>query len=791
MVQRIGGGGSPASPAPNDSSAAPSAPKEAPREGLADGFARADAEPRTRLDPPPEAPALGFMETVRRHPKLSASALAAATLVPASMAHAATNEVPPPTEPTNTDLSDSILFGDHPEDGKLVRLLKGVLRLELYKSREVNVASVSGEFGGVRIAAKTRIISPTDPLVAKNPTRAAVTKSSIEAGKPVTWALVGGGLYPRVHAGYAFPAGPVNISFGGSLRGALDYSVLAPYTVEASSVADAAKNLSTRLPLDSKSARELTGGTEVTIRGAGHVNVHAGASISRGIIEVPAVTVGASAGVSHSTDKTVGLSLVVERLGADKVKVGIDSWDILQNTESGHLSVGVDSHLGELVNLGEGTSSSATDALTNLLDKQLERWLKLELRGTHAEWAAKDDKGRYVIDLSKPGGQKAYDELMHRFLSLTGAKKVDVAAPLGDGVAAVRTWMAAPLAEAPLSDVRSANLLETRHGNSDAFTITFGPLELLRSISSAEAKHGTVTTPAGVITYDRATLVDAHGDILTRWWNGKRATEREYVSASFPGEAASSYYHARHTVANDGITTKNDVRRFVALADMLGSLPSADKGLEGNKAFLGRFDSSDRVIDIYLTDTGFQKLASSTDAEIHAAFAKSYERIDRPWKMDYLWGNDSVWKTTPWLATDHPKHSQLMWLLEKGPEPNNTSGSGHGATRDQQYRSITGRSLAEDSAAYKEAKSLVSLIGKIRATSDPAERAEILAAAEEDLDLDIARELATFAALAGPEDVIVKDLRIVDRTHKKDFVLVSEGSIADPAGRIHHALENP
>ncbi len=734
------------------------------------------------------------MDTVRRHPKLAASALAAASIVPAAVAHAETNEIPPPTVPTNTDLSESILFGDNQGDGRLVRMLKSLVRGEIYKNRDIKVTALDGEYGGVRVVAKAKLISPTDPLIAKNDVRAASTKASIDAGEPITWALSGGGLYPSLHAGFGIPAGPVRIHLGANARAALDYSVLAPYTVQPSAVVDAAKNMTTRLPLGSESARALAGGTEVTIRGTGHVSVYGGATFSENIVEAPGVSVGVSAGATHTSAKDVGLSMVVERLAGDKVKVGLDAWDMSSNVESGHLAVGVDSHVGELINLGEGsgTVGAATDAITNLLDKQIERWLKVELRGTHSEWAVKDDKGRYVIDLGKPGGRAAYDALMQRFLGLTGSKSVDVAAPLGDGVGAVRSWLASPLTSAALSDVRSATLAENRHGNSDSVTLHFGPIELLSSVSSAEAKHGTLTTPDGVVTYDRAKLTDAHSDIITRWWSGKRSTVREYVSATFTGQPTTSYYHARHTVNSDSITSKNDVRRFVALADILGALPSEAKGLESDKTFLSRFDSSDRVIDIFLTKAGFEKLCAATDDEIHSAFASSYERLDRPWKMDYLWGNDSVWRTTPWLAKDHPKHARLVWLLERGPEPqSNNNGRGAGNTRDSEYRYTTGRSLSEDSAAYKEAKNLVSLVGKLRAAESPAERAEILAKAEEDLDLDVAKELATFAKIAGTDDVLVKDLRIVDRTHKKDFVLVSEGEITDPAGLIAASLANP
>ena len=114
-------------------------------------------------------------------------------------------------------------------------------------------------------------------------------------------------------------------------------------------------------------------------------------------------------------------------------------------------------------------------------------------------------------------------------------------------------------------------------------------------------------------------------------------------------------------------------------------------------------------------------MAAAPADTLMRAYAAAYERLDRPWDTNYLFGNDKTWKTTPWLATDHPKHAKLMSLLEAGPQPANSArGGAPNDPNDAAYRSITGRALRPDSSAYKASKALVKLVQETGGAAEAA-----------------------------------------------------------------------
>jgi hypothetical protein len=307
-------------------------------------------------------------------------------------------------------------------------------------------------------------------------------------------------------------------------------------------------------------------------------------------------------------------------------------------------------------------------------------------------------------------------------------------------------------------------------------------------VSSATETHGTFATSEGDISYSRAALTDAYSGILSNLWAGKRSIARELIATQRSGEAQPTYhYHVRHTIESDGNTSKADVRRFVALADMLGALSPELAARAADPKFLGSFDDTSRTIDVFVTDAGLQKVVAAGPDALMSAYAAAYERLDRPWDTKYLWGNDKTWKTTPWLNVGHPKHGEVMSLLQTQPDPF-SSGEGQANQDDQAYRFITGRALASDRAAYQASRALVKLVSEVAGEPDAAARIHALAKKDAELGLDFWNALGALATVAGPGQVLVNELRVADESAKREVVFAREGALQDPRAEIDARL---
>ncbi|HEY3451422.1 MAG TPA: hypothetical protein VGK67_34000 [Myxococcales bacterium] len=645
---------------------------------------------------------------------------------------------------------------------KLVELAKD----QVYASRDLSITDFKlGDRAGVGVRVQVAPLENDDPLVANDPHRAATTRRMQDAGQKVTWATVGGGIYPHAGFGFSVPAGPAKVNAGFSAGASLGYSVLAPYPLEAGSLKTLGKNLSVDLPFDASRARALTEGTEVRIAGRGTIAANVGVGAGATLADVGSlIHVGASANLGVGVSKEGSLSLAVKKLEGDKVFVSLSTVDSKAASVSGGVNVGVSVNLKDsLPDLGGSLFNQGGQLAAKAVEGEISKWANLDLTAAYSRSKTETVLQNYVIDLSTPEGAQAYDALLK--LDTRAADKLGAAG-------------SPSVAFAKLDEVG-----RTTHANVN---LRLGKLELLQAVSGRTETHGTLDSSQGTITYDRARMDQSYSGILSNIWEGKRSMSAELVQTSRPGQPTDSYLHLSHTVSGDKVTTKGDVRRFLALSQMLGAQGQSLAAAQDDKKLLGSFGKTDRTVDVYVTDQGLQALAKASPLEIQKAFAKTYETLDRPWDMDYLiGGNKGVWTQTPWLATDHKDYGDIMGCLR-----GYRMGEENAQQLESSYRFMTGRSLNMDAYAFQQSQQFEALVTKLQTAATPAERAHVFAQA--DLSLDLEHELGTIALIAGGDAVMVNDLKLKDATGKgRDLTFVREGALQDPKAEIDRILARP
>ena len=348
---------------------------------------------------------------------------------------------------------------------KLVELAKS----ELYKPYDFKVGSFElGEHLGLDLRIKAQLIDGSDPLIAEDKHRAATTQKHQDQGEAITWAIAGGGIYP--HAGFSasIPVGPASVSIGFSANAAIGYSVLAPYAHEAQAALDLAKNLSVDLPFSAEKATALEAGTEITLRGTGRVAASSSIGIGYELAKVgDLVSVGASFGSSAGASKELELSLRLKRLDGNKMFVSVSKVDTSAASASIGAHVGVDLNAkSALPDLGGGILAKAGDVAADQIDKQVERWANIDFRATHSTSKSEKEVSSYVIDLSTEAGKSAYEDLLR-----LDFRKVDQLFADGD------------------LSVSGAKLSDRVRTSGNELKLSFGPITLLRAVSSATKDH--------------------------------------------------------------------------------------------------------------------------------------------------------------------------------------------------------------------------------------------------------------------------------------------------------------
>jgi len=624
------------------------------------------------------------------------------------------------------------------------------------------------QFGGVGFDMRVKPIKNSDGLIKNDPNRQRMTERIQQSGKGVTWAELRGAINPWVGVPFWTPVGPVNLSVGFSASASLGLSVLSPYV---HNVGEAAKNLSVKLPFDADTARDLGEGTEVTLRGVGRLAVGAGARVGDTWVPLRGPwSIGTSFGTDAYVSKEADLSVRVKRLDGQKVFVSIARVD----TDAKGIAVGARAGVhGNLNDVVPDTDNKYVDKGKNFVAKkitrEIEKWLSLEVRDVLSTSEAEKELKNYVLDLSKPEAARAYEALM-----TLDTRPADTLDKLG-----------------PDSGVEAVWLTEHSEATANELRARFGGIDLLKSTSRAEVAQGRLFNREGVLHYDRAQLDNTYQDIVTRWWKGKRETQRQFIAQRANDGPTRLNLRMRNETKVDWSTPTADIRRFVTLAKTLGVTTPDPEKLLADEKFLSSYGRSKRIVDFALNDKGIDRLLSASDDDLHKAFAAGYEELDRPWEQTHLFWfeTDTAWRTTPWLAKDHPEHATVIRLLEAGPE--HSRSNDHGQTRDQEYYWLTGRTLWEDAAAYDESRRLVDLVGKLRRAPTPADRARLLKDESGNLGVDAIREFAMYARIAGRDGFKIGEITLKDEEKKKTLSFTNDGAFQDPRSIVDGWLANP
>ncbi|MBI5546163.1 MAG: hypothetical protein HY901_19915 [Deltaproteobacteria bacterium] len=644
---------------------------------------------------------------------------------------------------------------------KLVDLAKD----QIYRSRDLSIADFKlGDHAGICVRTQVKPLRPDDPLVVDDPHRAATTQRMEAAWQKVTWATVGGGIYPRAGFTFSLPAGAARVSAGFNSKASLGYSVLAPYPLETSAAGQLAKNLSVDLPFNPENAKALAEGTEVRLVGRGTVAANAGVGVGAQLADLGNfISVGASAGVNVGVSREGSVSLTVKRLEGDKVFVSLSTLESTTGSGSVGARVGVTASLRDnLPELGGDLFEQGGESVAKKIEKQISKWTSADLSVAHSRAKSEKVVQSYTIDLSQAEGAKAYSDLLR-----LDTRTADT---LG--------------AQGASSGVSFARLDQVGRTSSTSANLKLGKLALLQAASSHSEAHGTLRSAQGELTFDRARLDENYSGILSNIWAGKRATSAELIQTRQPGEPVESFLHLTQTVRGDKVTSRNDVRKFIELSSFLGAESDSLQGLADNGTFLDSFGKTDRTVDFFITDEGLQALGQVSPEQVQKAFGAAYEKLDRPWDMHYLIGdNQRAWRNTPWLATDHPRHGDIMKMLRSD------SISFRAQDLEGRYRFLTGRNLTQDRAAWRDSEELSSLVSRLQQAATPAARAHVFAKANASLDLQL--ELATLASLAGADQVLVNNVSLHDTKSNRDLTLVHEGVIQDPQAEIDRILADP
>lgn len=534
--------------------------------------------------------------------------------------------------------------------------------------------------------------------------------------------------------GFSAPirVGPGQVNVGYSAEGSLTFSVLAP------AAASTGPRITASQPLTAAVARALVPGTELRLEGRGQVAFR-GDSSPRQQLSVlhDVVKVNASADASAGLSTDSKLSVLVKRLDGDKVLVS------LAKTDSGQAAAALDAHLDAKVPVAEVArgklgpiSPEVTERAQRLVDG-VTGWTQADLAGRFERTRGARELKRWVLDLSRPEGAKAFDDLLR-----LDPRRADALGGEGasSGVGFTR-----------LSQRSSARNLSVKAEVGKQ-------ISLLNWARSSSESSLVLRSSEGEIAFHRVRIGESYSDLVSDLFSGKRAQATQLVQMQRAGRPAEGYLHVTQTVKGDRITTEADLHRFLAFAELIGAGSEKTAELRRNAAayrehFDNNFGRSSRTIDLYVTDAGLAKLAVTSPEKIRSAFGQAYETLDLPTQTNIHFADrDDVWRRTPWLVTEDPSHATLMKLLET---PSSSSQWQHA---DTQYRRITGRSLGLDSAAWQKSERIVAFAARLREARTPAERAREFAKLSGSLDLG--KTLATIGMVAGKENLLLNELSL-------------------------------
>ncbi|MBX7116936.1 MAG: hypothetical protein K1X64_21605 [Myxococcaceae bacterium] len=655
-----------------------------------------------------------------------------------------------------------------------------LLASEAFKARDITLADMKvGEFSGVTVKSQFQVLSDSDPLIANDAVRSASVAAAKAAKRPETWALTGGGLFPSVEVGATIPTGQgPDITLGFSAGVGIGFSVLAPYPHDASLTLDVVKNNSIAMPFSADAATALKAGTEFNFTGTGNAAANVNTSIGKKLSSAYGgikVTAGVWADVGVSVATNAELNFRVKRLDGSKVFVAVSQGYDVNGAVTAGISGGVDVTLpqkfptnplpggvfGPMVTKALGVSAITPQKLAGEINKVL----KFDVRAEAAQQKSSREIQSYVFDLSKPEARAAYEKMMH--LDFREADKQVEAARAGAD-----------------TGVKAAHYVEQFNANSETLKANLFTLKALNAVSKRSTLHGKLDTAQGSFEYDRADLERSYSGLITNYFRGSREVKRELVMLKRPSGVVDNYFHVRSEVDSDYVTSKSDLRQFLALSELSSGANEATTKLRNDEKMLGNFGTTNRVVDLYVTDAGIERLAKMSEVELEDAYAlylRTKTDETPPSQPKPYWTGPG-----PWADRGHPRHGLIMNVLNS-----TDGGTQDGFNLDSEYREATGgRSLNSDSNDWQDCRDFVKLVRKLQTANSPQQRAQMLVNAHKQLGFGLDM-LGALTASVGPENVLVNEMSIHDKSREMPLVIHREGEVQDPRALINTLINAP
>jgi hypothetical protein len=597
-----------------------------------------------------------------------------------------------------------------------------------------------GQHAGIAANLNLTWIPNDDPRIAQDPARAAYDKAS---GDRPLWIAAGGAVLP--HAGISTTIGGVQLGF--SADATLSYSILRPYRAELSEAKRLASNASVDLPLTLKKMQETEPGTELVIIGRGRMAGSAGVAAGQTLASGRAWSVGASVGASVDASEEKLLMLRVKRLhGENDVYAQVSVVDTEQWSVGVRGFLGVDANVGELLGGGK-----LIDRAAEAIDRKIENLAKVEASIVYTATDVDQDRAAFVFGNRGRDADAAFKALFNFDPSLAS----------GD--------------DARFFGVRQARLEQRIQSGAIAIDASAGPFEIIAYARRLASETATFTRTGedgktSIIKYRAIDLDKSYSGLISNLFLGARGSQRTLISLEENG-VTKRYYHLRHSIEGDGVTTKADLRSAVAMAEIFGAIDDAARARiqdpKVRQLFSGK---TTRVMDVSIDDAGLLKVVGATSEERLAAHAKVFAATQ---------GVD----VAPWLNTALPDFAYWQNAIIQGPQARTDMGYPNDAS---DFYRLTKIDLRVAHEAYEEGRRFDAMIGQLEGKSIE-DQVRILRDGARQLRISPFGTFGTAALIAGPEHVLVHEMRIKGKDG--EMSLKSEGAAVDPRTAIEQGLE--
>lgn len=663
---------------------------------------------------------------------------------------------------------------------------------ELLSRHSVGADLGLGDHGALGVRLSERVIEGDSSFVTDDPARAATTeKLARDTGDKVFWLETGGVMDAKVGLSKSVPvSGVVNVQGGFHAKAMLEYRALNPHTADVGDVAsDLLKNHTVRFPADADRARELLPGTEVELIGRGTARVSAGvgvgSSTSWGNVSG---SVGGSVGASGG--RTGMWSVGVTRLEGDKVRVllsevqertrgtnvslnaglTIDGDAVIDDTLGGTIDsstedVGLDG-LDDLPGVGDdGVAGLVKREGARAIEKAVRRYTAFHASKGRSANETRTDMTSYVLDLSTSDGRRAYDELTK--LDEDAARRLAERSPHA-------------ISRHVYEEVATSSVDNTR--------VTFAGAKLLLVNALRREAEGTLNTGSGTQLIRTSRYSRRYSGIIT----GRRDIKWEGVRVQDASSGASEHYFHMRFAKDDKITKPSEVKEFVRFADYLGANDADPRDVTPRDSnfftrLFGSGDDSRVKADIYFTDDGVQRIASSSRDDVIAASVDAAQALNPD--MGRVPFDDP--NALPVLR----EYAKLEVELQKARRGHHGGRDRQDAERDIRYQQWRQKrsyeSLGYDKGNLEDHALAFATGEKLAARVEDMGRDETVGWTNFFADLgqaskfDYMNSIAAFAKLAGSDETLLHNVSFEGGgVHLRS---VDEGSLVDPTTLVNNA----